>query len=81
MLSYGILLDRYTKLQAEVKPVKNKLWYFKQRCCELEECCSSLTLERDKLKKEVEGLGYLVGLVLEEREELLKCTQNTQKKN
>lgn len=81
MLSYGVLLDKYTKLQKEVRPVKNKLWYFENRCCELEERCSSLTLERDKLKKEVEGLGYLVGLVLEEREALLKCTQNTQKKN
>ena len=73
MLSYGILLDRYTKLQKECKPIKNQLWYFRTRCGELEAKVSSLQLEKDKLEKEVRGLAYLLGEVLAEREEYLKC--------
>lgn len=73
MLSYGTLLDRYTKLQHEQKPIRNRLWYYKTRCEELETKVSSLQLEKDKLEKEVRGLAYLLGEVLAEREEYLKC--------
>lgn len=73
MLSYSILLDRYTKLQKEHEPTKKRLWYYKTRCEELETKLSSLQLEKDKLEKEVRGLAYLTGEVLAEREEYLKC--------
>ena len=52
MLSYGILLDRYTKLQKEHEPTRRQLWYYKTRCGELETKLSSLQLEKDKLEKE-----------------------------